>query len=591
VVVIDCSSDTVVATVHLDQDPIALCYNPTNDRVYTVCRNRVLYGIDAASGDIASVLPYGYAYSLACDPARNVLFVPDGGGLVVVDCSADTMIAAIALHDEGVGYVSYDPVDARVYVADDVGSCWTPGTVTTLDGVSYEILTWFRAFYNLDAVCMTQAPGRLFVAGVADEDICVVAIDGATGLLRGLWRDNCYAYGLLADSESNKLYCLGDAYLVWVVDPTTGTVLAKVPVGGIPVVACVNTVDRKVYLAYEDWDCRGKIAVLDGVGDTLVNEVVAGGDPQFLAFDPTGDVLYEAKHGSRYLRAIDGRRDRVIDSVWVGELPVGLVFNKAQRRLYSLGCDSTITVLDPDGSCTDKRIRVGTGLECSVLNTSGTRLYGGNPRHSLVYAIDCVREALVRTIPVAGPPVALCYCSPYDRLYSASTADGGRLSIVDCARDSMVAVLPVKAKELLYDSRTDAVYCLGDSGVMVIDRQSSRIVQNSTSNSYLRDICSAPGWSNLYVAASRDPHLCFIRKPDGPAELGVQADTYEQATVARGRLDWTGTLAVMYDRSGRRVADVHRGGNDVSSLQPGVYFIRQNGVSPGAYARKIVITR
>jgi hypothetical protein len=73
--------------------------------------------------------------------------------------------------------------------------------------------------------------------------------------------------------------------------------------------------------------------------------------------------------------------------------------------------------------------------------------------------------------------------------------------------------------------------------------------------------------------------------------MAVQAKPDAQATVVRGRLDWTGTLAVMYDKSGRRVWDLHRGGNDVSRLQPGVYFVRQNGVPRGTYARKVVITR
>ena len=45
----------------------------------------------------------------------------------------------------------------------------------------------------------------------------------------------------------------------------------------------------------------------------------------------------------------------------------------------------------------------------------------------------------------------------------------------------------------------------------------------------------------------------------------------------------------MYDMGGRRAADVHRGGNDVSRLHPGVYFIRQNGVRRGTYARKVII--
>jgi YVTN family beta-propeller protein len=589
VATIDCLSDTVIAKARVGQEPLALCYNPTNDRLYCACWGDAVYGIDGASNDIVSVIPRGYALSLACNPVRNVLFVPDGGGLVVVDCSADTVIAGIELPDGGGCFVEYDPVGSTVYVAADVDGCWTPGAVTVLDGESYEVRTWFRAFYTVDAVCMTQAPGRLFVAGGADEDVRVVAFDGATGLLRGLWRDRAYADGLLTDSKSGKLYCLSDAYLVWVVDPMTGRVLSTAPVTGLPAASCVNAIDNKVYVAVLDWDGRGKITVLDGVGDTLLNELVIYGDPWLLAFDSADDVLYEAGEYSHRIQAIDGKLDRVIGSLQVGEVPVGLVFNGAQRRLYSLGCDSTVTVIDPNGFCADKRIRVGTGLDCSVLNTTGTRLYGGGPKQPSVYVIDCIRETLACAIPVDGPPVALCYCQPYDRLYSASATDGGSLSVIDCARDAVVAVLPVEAKNLLYDTLADAVYCLGDSGLRVIDRQSNRIVQSFAASSYLRGISSAPAWPNVYVAAGDEPNLYVIPKPEGPAELAVRAVPDEQATMVRGRLNWTGTLAVMYDKCGRRVADLHRGGNDVSGLQPGVYFIRENGIPRGTYARKVVI--
>ncbi len=590
VAVIDCLSDTVIARAPLGQEPIALCYNPTNDRVYCACRNRVLCGIDAASNHVVSVLPYGYAFSLACDPARNVLFVPDGGGLVVLDCSADTVFAVIELPHAGDDFVGYDPVGAKVYVADDVGGCWTPGAITVLDGESYEVLTWFTAFYSVDAFCITQALGRLFVAGDADEGVHAVAIDGASGRLRGVWRDRCYAFGLLADPKWNKLYCLDDAYLVSVVDPMTGTVLANTPVAGYPVAACINRVDDKVYVATVDWDILGKIAVLDASGDTLLAEVVTNTDPIMLAFDSTDDVLCVAGDGSHYLQAIDGKLDLLIDSVRVDEYPFGLVFSEAQRKFYSLGCDSTITVIDPTSFSVDKCIPVGTGLQHCAMNTSGSRLYGGGPGHRLVYVVDCVRDTLARTIPVFGPPVALCYDSPHDRLYSYTTAEGGMLTVIDCSRDTIVANVPVSAFRLYCDSVTDAVYCLGPSSITVIDGLTCTILKTFPTDFHPACVASAPGWPCVYVGDGyHDPCISAIHKAPGPAEMGVQAAADAQATVVRGRLNWTGTLAVMYDKSGRRVADVHRGGNDVSALNPGVYFVRQNGVRRGTYARKVVI--
>ena len=104
-------------------------------------------------------------------------------------------------------------------------------------------------------------------------------------------------------------------------------------------------------------------------------------------------------------------------------------------------------------------------------------------------------------------------------------------------------------------------------------------------------ITSAPGWPCVYAAHEEESYFSAIHKASGPAEMAVQATADAQATVVRGTLDWTGTLAVLYDMGGRRVLDVHRGANDVSGLNPGVYFVRLNGVRRGTYARKVIITR
>ncbi len=125
VVAIDCLADTVIAVVHVDEGPSAVCYNPTNNRVYCVCMKGwqgTLYAIDATSNQVVSTVPGGFgAYVMACDPVRNVLFVPAGDELVVVDCSADTIVADIEVPVEDAGVVGFSPLDGKVYLADGEG--------------------------------------------------------------------------------------------------------------------------------------------------------------------------------------------------------------------------------------------------------------------------------------------------------------------------------------------------------------------------------------------------------------------------------------------------------------------------------------
>jgi YVTN family beta-propeller protein len=115
VVAIDCSGDTVLARIPAVRYPYAVCYNPTNDRVYCACRGDTILGIDVATNQVVSVVPRSGA-ALACDPARNILLAPHDYSLAVIDCSADTVLAEVELPDDAVDEVGYDPAGDKIYV-------------------------------------------------------------------------------------------------------------------------------------------------------------------------------------------------------------------------------------------------------------------------------------------------------------------------------------------------------------------------------------------------------------------------------------------------------------------------------------------
>ncbi len=117
VVAIDCSADTVLARIRVPGHSAAVCYNPANDRVYCAARgdSAGVYGIDARTNHVVSVVPR-FGATLACDPARNVLFVPDDM-LAVVDCSDDSVLVDVELPEASGDLVGYDPVNDKAYVA------------------------------------------------------------------------------------------------------------------------------------------------------------------------------------------------------------------------------------------------------------------------------------------------------------------------------------------------------------------------------------------------------------------------------------------------------------------------------------------
>ena len=118
VVAIDSSADTVLARIPAGRNPRAVCYNPTNDRVYCACGgdSDAVYGIDAASNQVVSVVHQACADGMACDSVRNVLFIPHDDVLTVVDCSADTVAVEVELPEYAADFAEYDPADNRIYV-------------------------------------------------------------------------------------------------------------------------------------------------------------------------------------------------------------------------------------------------------------------------------------------------------------------------------------------------------------------------------------------------------------------------------------------------------------------------------------------
>jgi DNA-binding beta-propeller fold protein YncE len=448
------------------------------------------------------------------------------------------------------------------------------------------VRAWHWAFYSVDAVCITDERTRVFVAGGHEG---ALAIDGVSDRLRGVWTDECYPIGLFADSAHGKLYCLSEyPQLVSVIDPSTNSLLNTISISGYLEAIAFNTVDHKAYVSGSTVDeDPGTIVVLDAVGDTVLTELDLARAQDFLAFDADDDLLYAADHSSHWILEIDGKTDRVVDSCYVVERPVGVLYNGAQHRLYSFGAQGELTAITPRVHGQNKEFTVGAGLQLAVLDASGTRLFGGNPDNDELYVVDCVAESLVEVMPVPVPPVAFSYDQFHDRLYCAYGEAGSGISVIDCSQRIVRAIVPVDARSLYWDSGTDAVYCLNDSSVTVVDGQTHRVVATIKMDWPL-GVASAPGWPRVYVADYDEPYLTVIRTDTGP-QVRESADA--QATLVRGRLNWTGTLAVMFDMGGRRVLDVHRGANDVSRLRPGVYFVRENGVRRGTYARKVVVTR
>jgi YVTN family beta-propeller protein len=151
---------------------------------------------------------------------------------------------------------------------------------------------------------------------------------------------------------------------------------------------------------------------------------------------------------------------------------------------------------------------------------------------------------------------------------------------------------------LCYDPANDKVYCANyqTNDVTVIHGASNQVDTTIGVGYHPTDMVWNPVQNRVYVANYGSFSISVLSDSGGsPLRSGQPMSVHPGCpTIVRGRLNLVGkTPAVLFDMSGKRVANLVPGANDVSRLAPGVYFVRDaSGVGREAWSvAKVVLTR
>jgi YVTN family beta-propeller protein len=386
---------------------------------------------------------------------------------------------------------------------------------------------------------------------------------------------------LLWNPTSNKVYVSNEQDgSVTVIDGATNQVRATIPVADYPSFLCFNSIENKVYCTSGE---SNRLMVIDGVGDTLLKTVHVPGYPSGMAYNQTRNKLYVGCHDNNTVRVVDAHADTVIRTIDAVASPTCLLWHPGTDRVFCsqweqgsvlvIDCatDSIVSRLvvgaEPTGMClnaVDWTVYVAARYTTPILSATGdsvlAQIPGWSfnlamaPRENKAYAssapgllvIDCSTRTLVDTIPVIG---AWMSCDEArSRVYTTNYSPGV-LFVVDAARDSCIATIPL--------GRYPSYLCWNstDSRVYVTDQMDNVVY-------VIRDTSTA-------IAEERQ---------GGPQSVGA-------VSMVKRFLDWSGGATRLLDMSGRAVARVRHGANDLSALPAGVYVAV---TADGRPARRLV---
>lgn len=479
VTIIRCGPDTVETLVPSGDGVLAVLASEAQNRVYAMNRyDESITVIDGASNAVVATVPADSYPSDGCFTASGeTLLVALSGTDMVAALARDNnrFCARVVLSGLGPDAVCANPDGSRIYVAN-----YASDNLAVFDPATLGIVSLLPVGDRPTALALDAAGTRVYCANQYSHDVTV--IDAAGDSVRAVvavggqplvlcagtggqvycgqsWGGHDTLSVLAGDSVrarvpvgrgahalawapwANKLYCAcREADAVWVVDGTTDTVVAVIPVPS-PGAICLGPDSAKAYCAASE---SSSVWVIDVAGDSVCARIAVEENPTGLVAVPGGGRVYSACFlNTPRLQVIDAARDTVVGFVTVGWQPYTLFYSAPNHLLYvtnrSMMPDSHVVVVD----CSTDQVVT------ELLVTPYACRFAASPANSRVFLAlsDAGRLAVIRE-----PMVAVGERRPtHDagRFTPGATVVRGVLSLRIAAEESLPGLLEATGRRVL----------------------------------------------------------------------------------------------------------------------------------------------
>ena len=613
----DCSADTVTGMLELDSvaDPFELCVNPVTSVLYmTERRHSRLWSVSVESGR-ARPLDDGVS-AIAVDPVRNKVYLGQEEAVLVLDGATDSTIATIDLSNY-IGFVEqliYNRTFDRMYCTEQ--DCWP----LAIDCAGDTVVASFEGdWYPSGQVCLTGDERYLVALGAGELAVVDCAADSLAGFVPIGW-----SQGFLFGQPGSACACFASLRGVLVLIDCDERRLSDLLVTTDYYRPAAAAYDGKQQLLYVYCDCPGDelnlIAELDpftgelrrllyGIGYPYqllcaapyqklysVSEVLgvvdlaAGSTRRLcpgiefisaLGFSASLDRLYclTVAEGRYSILGLDCATDRVVDSLPLARRPEAALYDSVGRRFCVAWAHGNVMVWDEGASEPRFDVQAVAGIRAMCVEP-GLGLLCCLAESTMV-TIDLAEGQLHRVAIPGSARASLGVCVNPDQHKAYCVAHDSVLVVNLIDSRSVVGVPVPGAVYPSYSSKSRAVYCGADSGLVVIDGEHDTVRQ------FIRQSCD---WRNHAWDTLRNRFYA----PEGQASVVVYADTVledakPRQTVLADTLRVQGPLRQeLYDAVGRRRAALEPGINDLGQLSRGVYFVYRRAEHA---VRKIVIAR
>jgi YVTN family beta-propeller protein len=305
--------------------------------------------------------------------------------------------------------------------------------------------------------------------------------------------------------------------------------------GNIPVGVAVNQAGTRVYVTNS---ASNTVSVIDTSSNTVIATVPVGTTPYGVAVNPSGTRVYVAYIGSNVVSVIDTNTNSVISKADVGMHSFGVAVNRSGTRVYVTHWDSNfVSVIDTDTNRVIATIPVGSRPHGIVLNPAGTLAYVANRDSNSVSVIDTSTHAVTATIPIpVGKTLQGIGTNPEGTRVYVANFDSNTVSVIDTSTNSVLPDdIPVGTKPVALGQfiNRGAIWKWSGSLALKITNLSS---DTSGNMKFQSSDDTFTGTLNLYEEGGMANQVVFI-SDDGLTSISIKSMAYIETDMLKGKTD------------------------------------------------------
>lgn len=239
-----------------------------------------------------------------------------------------------------------------------------------------------------------------------------------------------------------------------VIDAASGRVLATLPTGEGPHEVAISRDGR--WAAVSNYGVRGKpgssITMID-VARHVVDRTIDLREyqrPHGVSFFPGDSLLAVTSEVSKAVLVVDVRSGQVVRTLPTNARASHMVAMSATgNRLATANiADAAITLIDPSAPERATLVRVATQPEGIAITPSGSTIWVGSNRDSVVLVVDVARAAVADTIHGFGLPYRMAI-SPDERLAVVTDPAKAEVRVFDVATRRVRFTIPIARDSLV----------------------------------------------------------------------------------------------------------------------------------------------